>query len=56
MQTLLIGFSFVVAYFFLGSVIVLFLLLSCVQIHINAFLSVLQLLGEACHPQLAINK
>lgn len=56
MQTLLIEFSFVVAYFLLGSALMLFPLLSCVKTHINAFLSVLQSLGEACHLQLAINK
>lgn len=54
MQT--IGFSFVVAYFFLGSVLFLFPLLYCVKTHINTFLSVLQPLGETCHLQLAINE
>lgn len=56
MQTLLIGFSFVVEYFFLASGLLLFPLLACVQANINAFLSVLQPLGDACHLQLAINK
>lgn len=56
MQTLLIGFVFVVAYFFLGSILLLFPLLSCVKTHINAFSSVLQPLGESCHLQLASNK
>lgn len=56
MQTLLIVFSFAAAYFLLGSVLMLFPLHSCVKTHINAFLSVLQPLGEDCRLQLPIKK
>lgn len=56
MQTLLVALSFVVAYFLLGSVFMLFPLHSCVRTHINAFLSVLQPLGEGCCLQLPIKK
>ena len=45
-----------VAYFFLGSVLLLFPRLACVKTHMNAFLSVLQPLGEAGRLQLAVNK